>query len=126
MTLPGSSTGRYRCLSFGRSPRNRFQANAKRPHRGALLARDTHWAQYAFQFAHELCHALANFASNSERLQLYPPQANLWLEESLCETASLFTLRAMSRSWRTEPPNPAWRNYAPCLDDYAEQRLELP
>ena len=80
-----------------------------------LSARDTHWAQYSFQFAHELCHTLANF-SNNTRLVRYPPQANFWLEESLCETASLFTLRAMSRSWRTAPPYPAWRDYAPWLN----------
>ena len=43
----------------------------------------------------------------------YPRHANSWLEESLCETASLFTLRAMSRSWSIAPPYPAWKNYAP-------------
>ena len=41
------------------------------------------------------------------------------------ETASLFTLRAMSRSWRTAPPYPAWRHYASWLNAYAEQRLAL-
>jgi hypothetical protein len=54
------------------------------------------------------------------------PHANFWLEESLCETSSLFTLRAMSRSWRTAPPYPSWRDYAPWLNAYAEQRLRLP
>jgi hypothetical protein len=48
------------------------------------------------------------------------------LEESLCETASLFTLRAMSRTWETNPPEPAWHDYAPWLDAYAQQRLALP
>src|SRR5271166_6114870 len=91
-----------------------------------LAARDTHWAQYSFQFAHEFCHALANFSDNPKRLAPCPPQANFWLEESLCETASLFTWRAMSRSWRTAPPYPAWRDYAPWLNAYAEQRLTLP
>jgi hypothetical protein len=91
-----------------------------------LSARDTHWAQYGFQFAHEFCHALANFSNNPQRMVRYPRHANLWLEESLCETASLFALRAMSRSWRTAPPYPAWRNYAPWLNDYVEQRLALP
>ena len=56
----------------------------------------------------------------------YPRHANMWLEESLCETASLFALRAMSRSWQTAPPYPAWRSYAPWLNDYAEQRIALP
>jgi hypothetical protein len=91
-----------------------------------LSARDTHWAQYGFQFAHEFCHTLANFGNNPQQSVRYPRQANLWLEESLCETASLFALRAMSRSWRTAPPYPAWQNYAPWLKDYAERRLALP
>jgi hypothetical protein len=91
-----------------------------------LATEGTHWAQYSFQFAHEFCHALANYGNNPQRSVRYPLQANLWLEESLCETASLFTLRAMSRSWLTAPPYPAWRGYAPSLNDYAEQRIALP
>ena len=91
-----------------------------------LATQDTHWAQYSFQFAHEFCHALANFGNNPQQSVRYPRHANLWLEESLCETASLFTLRAMSRTWLTAPPYPAWRGYAPWLNDYVEQRIALP
>jgi hypothetical protein len=91
-----------------------------------LSVRDTHWAQYGFQFAHEFCHALANYSDNQQLVVRYARHANLWLEESLCETASLFALRAMSRSWRTNPPYAAWRNYAPWLNDYVEKRLASP
>jgi hypothetical protein len=91
-----------------------------------LSVRDTHWAQYAFQFAHEFCHGLANYANHPEHSTRYLHHANLWLEESLCETASLFALRAMSHSWQTHPPFAAWRSYAPWLSDYAEKRLALP
>lgn len=91
-----------------------------------LSSQDTHWAQYSFQFAHEFCHALANFGNNPHQSVRYLPTANLWLEESLCETASLFTLRAMSRSWRNSPPYPAWRDYATSLSDYLNERLALP
>jgi len=90
-----------------------------------LAVRDTRWAQYGFQFAHEFCHALANYSDNQQFVR-YPRHANLWLQECLCETASLFALRAMSRSWRTYPTYPAWRGYAPWLDHYVEQRLVLP
>jgi hypothetical protein len=90
-----------------------------------LTARDTHWAQYSFQFAHEFCHALANYSNSSRPLVRYPHHANLWLEESLCETASLFALRAMGRSWQTDPPHPAWREYAVWLNSYAKERLAL-
>ncbi len=90
-----------------------------------LTARDNPWAQYSFQFAHEFCHALANYSNSSRPLGRYPRHANLWLEESLCETASLFALRAMCRSWQTDPPHPAWREYAMWLNSYAKERLAL-
>jgi hypothetical protein len=88
-----------------------------------LATQDTHWAQYSFQFAHEFCHALANYSNSSRPLVCCPRHANLWLEESLCETASLFALRAMGRSWQTNPPHPAWREYAVWFNSYAEERL---
>ena len=91
-----------------------------------LSARDTRWAQYSFQFAHEFCHALANFSDHSSPALANVPNPYLWLEESICETASLFVLRAMSRSWETNPPYPAWQVYAPWLGDYVERRLALP
>jgi hypothetical protein len=91
-----------------------------------LTARDNHWAQYSFQFAHECCHALINYSNNERGLARDRQYANLWLEESLCETASLFTLRALSRSWLIAPPYAAWRDYAPWFSAYAQERLALP
>lgn len=105
-------------IDFKRTPSGRISIG--------LSSRDTYWSQYSFQFAHEFCHALANFSNNPRRLIRYPRSANLWLEESLCETASLFVLRAMNRSWRTAPPYPAWEGYAPSFNAYAEERLALP
>ena len=91
-----------------------------------LTARDNHWAQYSFQFAHECCHGLINYSNDEQALTRNRRYANLWLEESLCETASLFTLRALSRSWSIAPPYAAWRDYAPWFAAYAENRLALP
>ena len=91
-----------------------------------LTARDNHWAQYSFQFAHEYCHALINYSNEEPGLTRNRQYANLWLEESLCETASLFTLRALSRSWLIAPPFAVWRDYAPWFSAYAEERLALP
>ena len=106
------------------------QTNFKRTLGGriaiGLASRDTFWAQYSFQFAHEFSHALANFGNNPRQLTRYSQNANLWLEESLCEAASLFTLRALSRRWQTDPPWPALRAYAPAFNAYREQRLALP
>ena len=91
-----------------------------------LTARDTRWAQYSFQFAHEYCHALINSTNDERGLTHDRRYANLWLEESLCETASLFTLRKLSRAWLIAPPYAAWRDYAPWFTAYAEERLALP
>jgi len=76
---------------------------------------NTYWAQYSFQFAHEFCHILCNYADHD--------YANKWFEESVCETASLFALRGMAETWKTRPPYPNWRSYAPHLRKYADQRI---
>jgi hypothetical protein len=103
---------------FGRTAKGRIAIG--------LAARDNHWAQYVFQFAHEYCHALINYSNVERGLTRDQRYADLWLEESLCETASLFTLRALGRSWLTAPPYPPWRDYAPWFAAYAKQRLALP
>lgn len=106
--------------------RDHPQTALKRTPRGriavGLSAHDTYWAQYSFQFAHEFCHVLANYGENQQTVRP-PPQANFWLEESLCETASLFTLAAMERSWRTDPPYPVWQSYAPWFRAYVDKRI---
>jgi len=81
------------------------------------------WAQFAFQFAHEFCHALAGHSNDWKKNWIKGPKANQWFEESLCETASLFALKAMSKRWRTAPPYPNWRSFAPHLEEYAESRI---
>ena len=73
------------------------------------------WAQHAYQFAHEFCHILCNSAAQKYR--------NKWFEESLCELASLFVLRRMAQTWETQPPYPNWKNYAPSLAKYADERI---
>jgi hypothetical protein len=80
-----------------------------------LNTRDMFWAQFAFQFGHELCHVLCNFRKADN------PQ--LWFEESLCEAASLFVLRRMADSWKTDPPYPNWKSFAPAFDNYVDDRI---
>ena len=75
------------------------------------------WAQLAFQFSHELCHILCNYR-NVENPQL-------WFEETLCECASLFALRQMAKTWKTDPPYSNWKSYSSALNDYAAQRLKV-
>lgn len=73
------------------------------------------WARFSYQFAHELSHILANFRD--------VPNPQMWLEESLCECASLYSLRAMGRAWKTAPPYPNWTPYADSLTAYATDRI---
>lgn len=82
-----------------------------------LAARGRLWARCAYQFAHELCHALSNFHERRER-------ETAWFEESLCETASLHALRFMSSRWRSDAPYPNWSGYSSALGDYAADRLK--
>lgn len=78
-----------------------------------LDTRRTFWCQYAYQFSHEFCHLLCG------RIQRAP--AHMWFEETLAETASLFALRAMARSWKAAPPYPNWQDYSSSLQTYADE-----
>ena len=80
-----------------------------------LTSQDTRWAQYAYQFAHEFCHVLSGY----EDLEGNP---NNWFHETICELASVFTLRRMAERWPTHPPYPNWANYSKHFLEYAAAR----
>lgn len=92
-----------------------FQRGPNGEIRVKLATGGTLWAQYSFQFAHELGHVLCGYDTDEHR--------NKWFEESLCELASLFALRRMAEVWAKEPPYPNWKSYAPHLQEYAEERI---
>lgn len=50
-----------------------------------------HWAQAAYQFSHELCHYMIP-QDVSPRLR--------WLEESICQMASIFFLPNLTKYWK--------------------------
>ena len=100
----------------GSEPMTFYRSSPDAAFRVQLTARDRHWSQYAFQFAHECCHVLTPY----EKLKNNP---NNWFHESICEVASLFTLRRMAETWRTNPPYPNWKDYADSLAGYAHERL---
>jgi len=83
-----------------------------------LTSKNLFWAQHAYQFAHEIGHCLCRFKKGDK--------ANMWFEESICETASLFALRAMSEEWKVKPPYPHWKSYSKALYDYADKLLKDP
>ncbi len=80
-------------------------------------------AQFAFQLAHEFGHVLATQANDWQRTWRSGAKPHLWLEESFCEAASLFALRAMAQAWQRSAPFRAWRDYAPEFAAYAADRM---
>jgi len=73
------------------------------------------WAQFAFQFGHEMGHILCGFEEY--------PNPNAWFEETVCEVASLYALGRMAESWKERPPYPNWKDYAEALRKYREDRI---
>jgi hypothetical protein len=93
--------------------------NQKGPHgefQVRLTADKTYWAQYTYQFAHEMGHILAN----CDHRKAGP---NLWFEEALCETSSLFVLSRMHHAWETAPPYPNWKDWGIHFDEYLDKLL---
>ena len=84
-----------------------------------LTSQGNFWAQYSYQFAHELCHILCHYEKNDG-----VTNSNQWFEESLCEMASLFAVRRMAVTWKTDPPYPNWKSFAPHLADYADDMMK--
>jgi hypothetical protein len=86
-----------------------------------LNVRGNLWARLAYQFAHEYCHVIADPMS-------WPGYGDrfAWIEEALCETASLFALRTMAAEWATNPPYEVWRGYSSSLADYEAEQTGSP
>jgi hypothetical protein len=100
-------------------PRALLERGPNNEHILLVRAKDRLWAQLAFQFAHEYCHIF----SDHYRV----PLANRfrWLEESICELASLYALLRMGDVWRESPPYPTWSSYADALTTYANDRINV-
>ena len=81
-----------------------------------LATGSTYWAQYSYQFAHELGHILCNY-------DRHHAGRNQWFEESLCETSSLFVLSRMGHAWKSDPPYPNWKDWGVHFDVYLNEIL---
>jgi len=107
----------------GDAPVALFDRGPAGEHRVRLAAHDRAWAQYAYQFGHELCHVMADHTAHAGDPARRRHQ---WFEESLCEAAGLYVLRSMAERWRNDAPYPAWEDYAPVLAAYAARLLAEP
>ncbi|WP_227818011.1 hypothetical protein [Nitrogeniibacter aestuarii] len=88
-----------------------------------LSARDGRWYQFAYQYAHELCHVYANF-SLRHMSQSRTNNELQWFEESLCEAASLYSLRRLAERW-ADPGHP-WHPSAALFKRYERLLREAP
>lgn len=114
-------------LSIYVIPRNDFpEVMLERNRDGAyvvrLTARDERLYQYAYQFAHELCHIQSHYDQKELRDGKLPVQ-NQWFEESLCEAVSIFSLQRLAASWDERPPIRKWAGYGAKFGAYADQLL---
>ena len=101
---------------YDKGPKGEYQV---RLNTGGLF-----WCQYAYQFAHEFGHILTNYDQRDAG-------PHIWFDEAICETASLYAMRRMAVSWKTDPPYANWKDFAPRFDEYvdrllAERRRRLP
>ncbi|HET9978705.1 MAG TPA: tripartite tricarboxylate transporter substrate-binding protein [Burkholderiaceae bacterium] len=71
---------------------------------------------YVYEFAHELCHVLANHERHPHHAVTRRHQ---WFEEALCEVASLYTLKALARAWQHAAPSASLAAAAPQLEQTA-------
>ena len=85
-------------------------------HRIKISAKGRFWCQYVFQFSHELGHLICKTKRGNS--------ANDWFEETLCETASLFALNQLSKTWSNNPPFPNWKSYAKEFRNYRIKRVK--
>ena len=93
-----------------------YQRNALKEIVVRLDTKGTYWSQYSYQWAHEFCHILTGYRNDGRE--------NKWFEETLCELASIYTMRAMAETWKTKPPYPNWKSYGKSLKKYADDVIE--
>lgn len=97
------------------TPITLFKRGPKGELRIKLNVEGRQWAQFAYQFAHEIGHVACNYTDDVN--------PNQWFEETLCEVASLFVLGRMAETWAKNPPYPNWKGYAAALKKYREERI---
>lgn len=119
---PGGQPVKIRVVPRSGSPRVLYERGPEGEYVVHLTARDERWFQYAYQFSHELCHIFSNF---DHKVVLGDDVAshNQWFEETLCETASLFTLKRLATTWEIDPPTRKWPDYGPTFAAYAKYLL---
>ena len=119
VAYPPDATLNIRVVPRSGAPRVLYQRGPAGEYVVQLTARNGRWFQYAYQFSHELCHIFSNF-DHKEMQGNEAVTDNQWFEETLCETASLSTLKHLALTWAAAPPARKWVGYAPAFAAYAD------
>lgn len=114
-----SPTGRVNVHRANFGPMAVFRETPDEAYKIYLNSKGRLWAQMSYQFAHEFCHLAMNYDRHRG-----DPHPYKWFHESLCELASLYTMRRMARTWQTAPPYPNWKSYSKALKDYTQNYLD--
>jgi hypothetical protein len=117
--VPPSRPIRVHVVPSDQTPQVDYRRAADGEFTVRLAVRDRHWAQFAFQFGHELGHIVSHYERRSDN-KIGPE--NQWFEEAVGEAASLFVLGRMAETWKTDPPYSNWKSYASSLAEYATRR----
>ena len=88
-----------------KSPQESYEIN--------LTVRERDCCKFSYRFAYEFCHVI----SGHDNLRNNP---NNWFHETICELASVFTMRRMAERWLAHPPYQNWADYARHLAQYAD------
>lgn len=83
----------------------------KQTDRIVLNANIIYWCQVAYQYCHELCHYC---------ISGYTSQKFKWLEESICELASVYFMDILAERWAT---NIIFPEYSTHIKNYAQNVL---
>ena len=107
----------------GDAPRTVHQPDEMGRRHVVLCAEDGHWAQWVFQWSHELVHVVAYAGEDA------PPSPAawsvspwLWMEECLAAVAERAVLAVLAgsgpHSWREAPPRAGWETFDVALAAY--------
>lgn len=96
---------------YEKGPKNEYQV--------LLAAKGEHWAEYVYEFSHELFHIFSRYEYHA------PPHRvrHQWFEEMLCEAVSLHMLKRFSAKWEQSPPKAEWKGYAHELHQFTRRAL---
>ncbi|MGE3678587.1 MAG: hypothetical protein AB7F95_11805 [Burkholderiales bacterium] len=121
--FPDHPALRVQVAPTAESPMVLFRRGSDGSHRVLLRARDREWADYVYEFAHELGHILTNYGRHAHDPGLARYQ---WFEEALCDMVALHALRRIAERAQAGALGPQLAAHAGAMREFADQLLKAP